>query len=816
MQARNHSPRLFVNSIRLLIMIGVLADSTSGLATESDQANDTTFDVQALKARGVDPRMGELFRNAPRFLPGETTVALTVNGKGRGKVKARFDQSGMLCADKSFQKAAGLLIPSSFDENTPCFDLKTAWPQTEWHLDPGEVRVDLVVPPEAVAAPGALDQNWNHGGFAGMFNYDASYLDSAGSASGVNFMQMNTEAGFNLSDWIVRSRQTYSRLDGASTLNYQAAYAQRSFAERKQVLQAGQISLSNSMFGTGQVLGFQMFPEAALQNNWGGAGLVEGFAGSQSVVEVRQSGVLVYTTTVPAGPFRLQGFPLLNTRSDLNVTVIDSSGAKRQFTVPSSALLLSGPAVAPGLSFGLGKLDQQGSSEAPMIGTVANGWLLTPTTTLNVGLLESSPYRAQALGLNSQLLNTTVLSAQATLAQDQKHGTNGVSTAVSLGHALTERIMVSLNALQQTSGYRELSDALQSDDGNSASRSRRQIGGGISWSQETLGSMSLSVARSTDSDGVNTRYMRGGWSRAFGNVYVGASLEYDTGSQNNDFDDQVSGSQKRFYLTVSIPLGQGRSLNSYFNNTGNGSRLGTRFSDRPTRDFGWSLASENDFGARRTSGTGSMDVITPVSQLSGSISSDNSNYTTWSAHASGGVVAHDNGVTFSPNRIGDTFGIAKVGEESGVRMDTPGGPAWTDSRGYAVLPTLTGYKQSTIQLDTRTLAKNVDINNAWQGAEAARGSVNYVDFEVVRTRRVLVVVTDAQSEPLPYGVSIFDDADRFVTVVGSKGSVFIPDVTASRKFVAQMPGNTLCSFALVLPEKADASGFYETANAICR
>lgn len=227
--------------------------------------------------------------------------------------------------------------------------------------------------------------------------------------------------------------------------------------------------------------------------------------------------------------------------------------------------------------------------------------------------------------------------------------------------------------------------------------------------------MSLSVARSTDSDGVNTRYMRGGWSRAFGNVYVGASLEYDTGSQNNDFDDQVSGSQKRFYLTVSIPLGQGRSLNSYFNNTGNGSRLGTRFSDRPTRDFGWSLASENDFGARRTSGTGSMDVITPVSQLSGSISSDNSNYTTWSAHASGGVVAHDNGVTFSPNRIGDTFGIAKVGEESGVRMDTPGGPAWTDSRGYAVLPTLTGYKQSTIQLDTRTLAKNVDINNAWQG-----------------------------------------------------------------------------------------------------
>ena len=177
---------------------------------------------------------------------------------------------------------------------------------------------------------------------------------------------------------------------------------------------------------------------------------------------------------------------------------------------------------------------------------------------------------------------------------------------------------------------------------------------------------------------------------------------------------------------------------------------------------------------------------------------------------------HDKGITFSPNRIGDTFGIAKVGEESGVRMDTPGGPTWTDRRGYAVLPSLTGYRQSTIQVDTRTLAKNVDISNAWQDAEAARGSVNYVNFDVVRTRRVLVAVTDIKNQPLPYGASIFDDVDHFVTVVGEKGSVFIPDVTTSGKFVVRQSGSTLCSFALALPHKADMSGFYETASAVCR
>lgn len=794
----------------------VLAASMTTQAAELEQAEGTTFDVQALKSRGVDPGVGEWFRKAPRFLPGETTVDLTVNGMARGKAKVLFDQQGKLCADEAFQTNAGLVSPPGFSEQTPCFDLKMAWPQTEFNFKPDEGRIDLVLPSEAVAVPGTADGNWNHGGFAGMFNYDASYLDSAGAVSGVSYMHADTEAGFNLSDWIVRSRQTFSRLDGVNTTQYQAAYAQRSFIERKQVLQAGQISLSNSMFGTGQVLGFQVFPEAALQSSGGGAGLVEGLADSQSVVEVRQSGALVYSTTVPAGPFRLQGFPLLNTRSDLNVTIIDSSGAKRQFTVPASALLFNGPTVAPGLSFGAGKLDQQGSSEAPMIGTVANGWLLSPSTALNAGLLGSTPYRAGALGLSSQLFSATNLSAQATFAQDQKHGTQGVLGAVSLSHSLTERLGVGLNFSQQTDGYSELSDALQSDEQNIFNRSQRQIGAGINWSHETLGSMSVSIARSSNSDGSTTRYLRSGWSKNFGGVYLSASMEYDTGSQTSGFGGQSDDAQKRFYLTVNIPFGQGRSVNSYFNNSSSGSRSGLRYSDRTSRDLGWSLASDRDFSSRRTSATGSLDMATSVSQLSGSISRDTNQYTSWSARASGGAVLHDHGFTLSANRIGDTFGIAKVGEEAGVRMDTPGGPTWTDSRGYAVLPSLSSYRQSAIQLDTRTLGKNVDIGNAWQDAEAARGSVNYVSFDVVRTRRVLVAVMNARNEVLPHGASVFDDADHFVTVVGDKGSVFIPDAHASHSFEVQQSGSALCSFTLSLPEKAEVDGLYETASAVCR
>lgn len=798
-----------VRPTRSVLSLAMLA-ALSALSFESlamVNPNDVEFDTQAMQARGVDPKVAEWFRQAPRFMPGETTVTLTVNGSARGKVRVRFDLNGELCADADFQKQAGLILPPGFNEEGTCPDLKNAWPQAELNPDPGEASVDLVLPQQAVATPGTVSGNWSHGGMAGILNYDASYMDSAGSTTGVNFMQLDTETGFNVDDWIVRSRQTFSRFNGEQRMQHQAAYSQRSFTEMKKVLQVGQVSLSNSMFGAGQVLGFQMFPEAALQGNPGGPGLVEGIADSQSVVEVRQSGVLIYSTMVPAGPFRLQGVPLLNTRSDLAVTLTGSE--RRQFTVPASALLLNGIAVATGLSFGAGKLDQKGSSEQPVLGTIANGWVLTPCTTLDTGLFGSTPYRAGALGLDSQLFDATLLSLRTTVAQDGRHGDSGISAVAVVTHQATERIGLSVNASRQSTGYRELNDALQEEYTDSLNRSRSQYGTGGSWSEETLGNLTLSVARSTTFTGENTSYVRGGWSRMFGRTYVGVTLDHNTGTRYTD-------AENRFYLTVNVPFGNGGNLSSYLNSASQGSRAGVRYSQRSSQDRGWSLSRDRDFRNHLTTNGGTLDMVTPVSQLSGSLSHSSDNYTIWSARATGAVVAHNGGVNLSPYHVGDTFGIAKVGEENGVRLDTPAGPTWTDGRGYAVLPSLSGYRRSTIQVDTRSLAKNVDIGNAWQETRVARGAVSRVDFDVVRTRRVLADVKDAKGWPLPHGASVFDAAGNFVTVVGERGSVFIPDAGQPGRLDVQVSGGALCSFTLALPEKAEMGGLYEEAAAVCR
>lgn len=782
---------------------------TSASAKDTDTSTDDSdfFDVQTVKARGVDASLAQSFSKAARFLPGTVQVLLTVNGAQKGKVDATFDKDGNLCPDAAFIKAAGLISPPGHKETDPGFDLKAAWPQTEIAVDPGEMKVDLVVPAEALAAPGAASGNWEHGGVAGMLNYDAQYMGSSGSTSGTDYEQLDTEVGFNAKDWIVRSRGSLSRLNGETTVQHQAAYAQRTLENMQKVLQIGQVSLANSQFSTGQVLGFQLFPETALQNSRGSAAVVDGIADTQSVVEVRQSGVLVYSTTVPAGPFHLQNFNLLNTRSDLDVKLTGNNGEIRQFIVPAAAFLTNGTAVDTGLSIGAGKLDQDGADESPLLGTVGKGWALSPSTALNVGLIGSSLYRAAAASIDAQPFDATQVSVQTTVAQDSKHGDNGVSTNLTVNHSLTERLSVNANITQQTSGYRELSDALQNENDDSSDRSRNQYGAGISWTDETIGSLSLSWARSTTFDGDDTTYLRGGWSRQIGRAYVSASIEHNSGTSTQASDD-------RFYVNVSIPFGT-NSVNSYYAHTKSGGRAGARYNDRSSQDRGWSVSADRDYGGNSTNVTGTMDMVTPLSQLSGSVSRDSGNLTSWSGHATGSVVAHAHGVTLSPYRVGDTFGIAKVGDEAGIRLDTPAGPTWTDRRGYAVIPTLSSYRRSAIQVDTRSLKKNVDISNAWQETEVARGAVSYVNFGVVHTRRVLVTLVDAQGRPAPHGASVFNEKGEFVTVVGEKGQVFIPDSHPDMQLIVQQSGKTICPFTLKLPAQADETGLFETANARC-
>ena len=791
---------------------GLFAPAGVALASGDVSDDDIIFDTQYLQARGVNPKVAEWFRQAPRFPPGESLVTLRVNGQDRGKIRVRFDEKGQPCINAAFLRQAGLItkiLPRDASAgSTDCADLKAHWPQTELTPDSAQGSISLVIPAEAIDNTRAASTQWSHGGVAGLLNYNAQYMGAAGQIPGTTYMQLGTEAGFNTGDWIARSRQTFSRFNGEGRVQHQGAYLQRSFFHQQKVLQAGQISLANSLFGTGQVLGVQLFPEQALISQGNSGALVEGIADTQSVAEVRQSGILVYSTTVPAGPFRLQGFSLLNTRSDLTVTLTGANGHKRQFSVPASVYLLSGPVAPQGLSLGMGRLEQSGSAGAPWVATAASGWQPSARVGIGAGGLTSSAYQAVAGALDIQPYGGTLLSGRMTAARDVEHQQQGILFTGTLNHMLTEQFSLSIDTSQQTPGYRELSDALQPDSQDMQGRTRSQYGVGMGWSSPALGGLSLSWAQNTSFQGQSSQYLRAGWSRQFGRTYVGASMD-------RDFNG-YQGAENRFYFTLSLPLSNGVSLNSWVNSSRSSHRSGIRYSDRLSQDRNWSLSAEQESRTNRQSATGTLSSVTPVGQLSSSLTRDSDRYTSWSANATGGVAFHRHGATLSPYQIGDTFGIARVGNESGVRVETPAGPAWTDYRGYAVLPGLGAYRRSRIELDTRSLERGTDIVNAWQETETARGAISYVNFDVIHTRRVLVEVTDAQGEKLLAGAGVFDDKEQFITVTASDGTLFVPDAHPGMTLSVEMAGRTVCTLTLGLPEKQAGSELYETTQAVCR
>lgn len=70
----------------------------------------------------------------------------------------------------------------------------------------------------------------------------------------------------------------------------------------------------------------------------GYAPVIRGTANSNAKVSVVQSGNKIYETSVPPGPFEINDLSTTGYGNDLIVTVEESDGSKRTFTVPFSSV----------------------------------------------------------------------------------------------------------------------------------------------------------------------------------------------------------------------------------------------------------------------------------------------------------------------------------------------------------------------------------------------------------------------------------------------------------------------------------------------
>lgn len=778
------------------------------------------FDASILSSRGLDPGVSDYFRYAPRFHEGAQVVNLRVNGNQLGLTEARFDLEGKLCFTQAFLEKAGLRVPAAIVDQGEwsepvCHDFLAQYPNTVVNLRPNREEVELVVSSEAFRAPELDEGMFSQGGLAGLLNYDVLGLESQSRSGGSSrYFSLATEAGVNLGDWIVRSRQLYTSVNGVQRSEHLYAYAQRDLLPWQSTFQVGQLSSNSPVFGGVQFSGLQFFPDGVKRNASTGGAVVEGLALSQSRVEVRQSGALIYTTLVPEGPFTLSNLPLLNGTSDLEVSVIEESGAEQRFIVPSASFRGAAPAQS-GYYVSLGQVRGRSESEGeqPLLAMGSATWGLGKSSALSAGLVGTSDYQATGLGLDTRPVTNLAVGARGNVSHDKASGESGARRSLSLGTAVADNIDLTLSATRQTPGYREVSEIRYGDrqserDDFLGSRFKNQYTAGLSWFDPALGGFSVGYSQSSQFDGYKYAHWHGSWSKSFKHASVSAYVDSAVGASSSSND----GMSVR--LQVSVPLGKDRRVRSSLRHQGSRSTLTAAYTERVDEYLNYEVGAEKGLNHPQSLTRGSINATPRYAQVGLAASQDRFN-TNYNGYLKGGIVAHEQGVTFSPYRVQETFGVVSLEGVSGARISTPQGPVWTDSKGRAVIASLPAYGTSRLEVDTRSLPKRVDIQNGTKVLSAGRGSFNAVDFSVVNVRRLLLYARDEGGQALPHGVSVLADNDDFLTSVAGEGMIFIGDIGGQQALKVALSSSRTCQLQFDLTEDNDEDLPYETASAVC-
>lgn len=783
-------------------------------------SQEAQFDTDILKTRGLDASLGDYFADASKFMPGRQPVALVVNGNEKGQVTARFGKDGELCVDQAFLHRAGLQVPFSLrvenPDETQCYDYKKDYPTATVNALPGEEKLSLVVPQEALTNDVILPEDVTHGGAAGLLNYSLISSQSSYSGSTSRYDQLSLEDGINIHDWLLRSRQMMTRMDDETNSDALYTYVQHTFEGIKSQMQAGQINVSNTLFSGAAINGVQFFPESGLVDNGGSGVTVTGIASSpQARVEVKQGGRLVYSTLVPAGPFTLENVPVSSLSLALDVTVIETDGSQSRYTIPADALRGNHLTAPQGLSVAMGRTQDKGDNgRQPWLATFSDGWGIRPGLNLSAGAMAADDYNALATQVDMQPFSNTLVSAALRVSHDGYGDNQGYSGNLNLSLSATKSLAFSLSATRYSEGYRELTDTLDDD----FTQYTGQYSANASWSNPTLGAFSLGYSLNQGTEGNDdSRYISVSWGKSFS--WASVSVNWQRLLNPSDDSDYRNNTNygDMLYVNVSVPLGTQR-VSGYTRKTGEETHSGLSTSGNIGRNTYYTLSAEHDNQDNQNSFDGSISSNLHYTQLGLSGGVQGSNSRNSSVTLNGGVVAHKHGVTFSPYEVQDTFAIVNIGDDvSGVEISTPDGAVWTDHWGQAVVPSLPAYKAARVEMNTDTLPKNIDVNNGISVMAAGHGSVNNVNFSVLNVRRVMLNVTMANGKLLPKNAALLDDEGNYVTTAVDDGLVYLNDAEQIKAlYVANDEGQRQCRINYQLAEKRNAGELYEQTKGVCQ
>ena len=755
--------------------------------------------------------------------PGQYKVDLFLNKRFVERVDLRFvdlkDGDIQPCLPEKLLEASGVLKSAiRAPEDNQCLILSKAVEGASTAFDFSILRLDLSVPQSLMinTPRGSVPtQNLDAGNLMGFVNYNANqyHVSRTGrNSSSTDSTYLALNSGLNVGMWRLRQQGNLRHdNDNGTHWNTTRTYAQRALPGITGDLTAGQGFTSGRFFSGLSYTGVEIASDDRMlpESQRGYAPTVRGIATSNAQVIVRQNGNIIYQTTVTPGPFEINDLYSTNYNGDLDVAVIEADGSVSTFTVPFSAVPES---LRPGISrysLALGRTRDMGDHDP--FGEMTYQIGVSNSITANSGLRIADRYQALVLGgvytssLGAFGLDTTY--SRADLPDEgQLDGWMG-RLSFSRTFQPTNTTLSIAGYRYSTEGYRDLGDVLgvrqstrKHENWASTSymqRSRFEVS--INQSLDDWGNVFLSGStQDYRNDRERDTQFQLGWSNTLSNnisLNLTASRQ-NTGSylnrRNGYYDDPYdnltnnglgitrtdSRSETVTLLSVSFPLGSPARPNvpylsssvTHSSTAGNvyqTSLSGTQGADQ-TLSYG--MDASRDTQQKLNVFSGNIQKSLPKMSLSAT-ASKSQDYWQASGSARGALAIHEGGITFGPY-LSDTFALVEAKGASGAQIMNGRG-ATIDSRGYALVASLTPYRYNSVVINPEGISEKTELDNSQQRIAPYAGAAVKVKFNTVIGNAILVKALRSGGKAVPMGADVLDDSNSVIGMVGQGSQAYL-------------------------------------------
>lgn len=653
--------------------------------------------------------------------------------------------------------------------------------------------------PQAALSPQArgyvAPEMWDEGIPALLLNYsltgDNTYARH-GNGQDSNSQYANLRPGLNLGAWRLRNYTTWNRdTNGQDKWDTVYTYAQRNIVALKSQLTVGDSSSPSDVFDSIPFRGARLASDDDMlpDSLKGYAPVVRGIARTNAQIVIRQNGYVIYQSYVAPGAFEITDMFPTGGSGDLNVTVKEADGSEQNFVVPFASVPVLQREGRLKYSVTGGEYRSYNSSvdKTPM-GQATAIYGLPHGFTLYGGFQEASPYQSIAVGIGKNMgdigaISTDVTQAWSTPKDQVKESGQSWRIRYAKDFADTGTNFSIAGYRYSTAGYYDMQEVLDSYGDDNALQDRRRNRAELTVSQTLGKNMGALTASAVKEDYWNSGKSMESFGLSYNNSWKGISygLNYTynkNGYGTGDNSDTQYDKDQIFAFNISIPLERflSNSYASYSLNTskeGNTTHtVGLNGSALQGNALSWNVQEGYGTDGAGNSGNVNADYRGTYGEMNGGYSYDD-NSERMNYGISGGILAHENGVTFA-QPFGETIALVKAPGAKGVDVSNQPGVS-TDFRGYTVVSNISPYRKNDIALNTETMPDDVELDLTTKTVVPTRGAVVRAEYNANVGIRILMTLTRSNGQPVPFGAMVTVDGNKNSQgfIVGDDGQVYL-------------------------------------------